>query len=175
MNEKRMPWWLIVGGGVLVGLLLVACLALVLRFTGPRVGGSYRSNSEQIYFTATSQLGTSITSDISMGMMGGGTTTCASCHGPAGRGGRGRVMMRAFEAPDIRYQTLTAEEHGEEGEEEADKEHQMEHEPFIDEDIKRAITEGIEPDGESLEWPMPRWTMSDDDLDDLLEFLKTLD
>ena len=175
MNEKRMPWWLIVGGGALVGLLLVACLALVLRFTGPRVGGSYRSNGEQIYFTATSQRGTPITSDISMGMMGGGMQTCASCHGPAGRGRRGRVMMRAFEAPDIRYQTLTAEEHGEEGEEEADKEHPMEHEPFTDETIKQAITEGVEPDGESLEWPMPRWTMSDEDLDDLLEFLKTLD
>jgi hypothetical protein len=26
-----------------------------------------------------------------------------------------------------------------------------------------------------LAWPMPRWTMSDEDLDDLLEFLKTLD
>lgn len=175
MNEKKAPWWLIVGGGVLVGLLLVACLALVLRVTGPRVGGSYRSNGEQIYFTATSQLGTSITSDISMGMMGGGTTTCASCHGPDGRGGRGRVMMRAFEAPDIRYQTLTSEEHGEEGEEEADKEHPMEHEPFTDETIKRAITDGVEPDGESLEWPMPRWSMSDGDLGDLLEFLKTLD
>ncbi|MFQ5812484.1 MAG: hypothetical protein ACE5I2_04745 [Anaerolineae bacterium] len=29
--------------------------------------------------------------------------------------------------------------------------------------------------GPELDWPMPRWTMSDDDLDDLLEFLKTLD
>jgi len=168
MNEKKAPWWLIVGGGALVGLLLVACLALVLRFTGLRVGGDYRSNGEQIYFTATSQRGTPVTSDISMGMMGGGMQTCASCHGPAGRGGRGRVMMRAFEAPDIRYESLISGEHGEgHGEEEAA--------PYTDEDIKRAITEGVEPDGESLEWPMPRWTMSDDDLDDLLEFLKTLD
>ena len=77
--------------------------------------------------------------------------------------------MRVFEAPDIRYQTLTAEEHGEEGKEE------MEHGPYTDEDIKRAITEGVEPDGEPLDWPMPRWSMSDEDLDDLLEFLKTLD
>jgi len=64
---------------------------------------------------------------------------------------------------------LTSEEHGEGGEE------GMEHEPYTDEDIKRAITEGIEPDGEPLDWPMPRWTMSDEDLDDLIEFLKTLD
>lgn len=50
MNGKKTPWWFVVGGGVVVGLLLVACLALVFRFTGPRVGGSYRSNGEQIYF-----------------------------------------------------------------------------------------------------------------------------
>jgi len=75
------------------------------------------------------------------------------------------MMMRVFEVPDIRYKTLTAGEHGEE----------MRHEPYTDETIKRAITEGVEPDGERLEWPMPRWRMSEEDLDDLLEFLKTLD
>lgn len=175
MNEKKMSWWLVLGGGALVGMLLVACLGLVLwRLAWPWSPGTttptgYRSNGEQIYFTATSQRGTPITSDmgsgIGMGMMGGGMMTCASCHGPDGRGGRVRVMMRVFEAPDIRYQTLTSEEHGED----------MEHEPYTDEDIKRAITEGVEPDGEMLDWPMPRWTMSDEDLDDLLQFLKTLD
>ncbi len=173
MNEKKIPWWVVLGGGVLVGLLLVACLGLALwRLAwpwGPGVAGptGYRSNGEQIYFTATSQRGTPIVSDMGMGMMGGGMMTCASCHGPDGRGGRVRMMMRVFETPDIRYKTLTAEEvEHEEGEE---------HPPYTDEDIKRAITQGIEPNGEPLKWPMPRWTMSDEDLDDLLEFLKTLD
>lgn len=169
MNENKTRWVIVVGGGVLAGLLLVACLALILRFTAPTTGGGYRSNGEQIYFTATSQRGTPITSDASMGMMRSGMLTCATCHGADGRGGQVRVMMRVFEAPDIRYQTLTSEEHGEGGEE------GMEHEPYTDEDIKRAITEGVEPDGEPLDWPMPRWTMSDEDLDDLIEFLKTLD
>jgi len=169
MSERKTSWWLVVVAGALVGLLLVTCLGLVLwsliwpRGPGIAVPTGYRSNGEQIYFTATSQRGTPITSD--MGMMGGGMMTCASCHGADGRGGRVWMMMRVFEAPDIRYQTLTSEEHGEE----------MEHAPYTDEDIKRAITEGIEPDGEPLEWPMPRWTMSDEDLDDLLEFLKRLD
>ncbi len=171
MGEKKLPWWVVVGGGVLVGLLLVACLGLVWwRLAWPWGPGTavptgYRSNGEQIYLTATSQRGTPVTSDMGMGMMRGGMMTCASCHGPDGHGGRVRMMMRVFEAPDIRYQILTSEEHGEE----------MEHEPYTDEDIKRAITEGVEPDGKPLEWPMPRWTMSDEDLDDLLEFLKTLD
>jgi len=173
MNEKKTSWCLVVGGGVLVGLLLVACLGLALwRLARPWSPGTtiptvYRSNGEQIYFTATSQRGTPIASDMGMGMMRGGMMPCANCHGSDGRGGRVRMMMRLFEAPDIRHRTLTSEEHGEEGE--------HGHEPYTDEDIRRAITEGIEPDGEPLDWPMPRWTMSDEDLDELLEFLKTLD
>lgn len=171
MSERKTPWLLVIGGGVLAGLLLVACLIIILPFTRPAIGGSYRSNGEQIYFTATSQRGTPITSDLRMGMMRSGTWTCAACHGADGRGGTVRMMMSVFETPDIRYKTLTSGEHAEEGEE--GEEH--EHEPYTDEDIKRAITEGIEPDGKPLDWPMPRWSMSDEDLDDLLEFLKTLD
>lgn len=173
MNEKKTPWWVVVGGGVLVGLLLVACLGLVLwRLAWPwgpatTVPTRYRSNGEQIYFTATSQRGTPITSDMGMGMMGGGMMTSASCHGPDGRGGRVQMMMHVFETPDIRYQTLTAEE--------MENEEEEAHPPYTDEDIRRAITQGIEPNGEPLDWPMPRWTISDKDLDDLLEFLKTLD
>lgn len=139
MNEKKTSWWLVVGGGILVDLLLVACLAL--RLTGPTVSGGYRSNGEQIYFTATSQRGTPITSDTG--------------------------MMSTFVAPDIRYKTLTSEEMEHEGEEA--------HPPYTDETIKRAITQGVDPAGDSLEWRMPRWRMSDQDLDDSLEFLKTLD
>jgi mono/diheme cytochrome c family protein len=104
---------------------------------------------------------------MGMGMMGGGMMTCASCHGPDGRGGRVQMMMHVFETPDIRYQTLTAEE--------MENEEEEAHPPYTDEDIRRAITQGIEPNGEPLDWPMPRWTISDKDLDDLLEFLKTLD
>lgn len=169
MNERKTPWSLIISGGVLTGLLLVICGAVIF-FSWPPLVRQYSSNGEQIYFTATSQRGTPITSDLRMGMMGNGAWTCATCHGADGRGGTVRMMMRFFETPDIRYQTLTSGEHGEEGEEE---EHG--HEPYTDEDIKRAITEGIEPDGKPLDWPMPRWTMSDEDLDDLLGFLKTLD
>jgi hypothetical protein len=40
--------------------------------------------------------------------------------------------------------------------------------------VKQAITEGINPAGEPLDEEMPRWSMSQDDLDDLIDFLKTL-
>jgi len=163
---------LTVGVGLTVGLALVICLALVLALAGLAIPGrgfpaGYRSNGEQIYFTATSQRGTPIRSDIGMGMMGGGMMTCASCHGPDGGGGRVRVMMTSFVAPDIRYKTLTSEEMEHEGEEV--------HPPYTEENIKRAITQGVEPDGEPLDWPMPHWTMTEKDLEDLLDYLKSLD
>jgi len=50
-----------------------------------------------------------------------------------------------------------------------------EHPPYTDETIKRAITQGVDPAGEPLEWPMPRWSMSDEDLEDLLDYLKSLE
>jgi cytochrome c oxidase subunit 2 len=172
VNTDKASRLVLIGGGILVSLVVAACMWPTScmwpgpRFGGQRPGGVYRSNGEQIYVTATSQRGTPITSDMGTGMMGGGMMTCAQCHGADGRGGRARMMMQTFEAPDIRYCALTAEEHHEdEG---------MEHEPFTDETIKQAITKGIEPDSESLEWPMPRWSMTEADLDDLLEFLKTL-
>jgi mono/diheme cytochrome c family protein len=151
---------------------MVLCTALVfgvrsLVTPGRGFLGRYGSNGEQIYFTATSQRGTPITSDMGVGMMGGGRIACANCHGPDGRGGRVRVMMNSFVAPDIRYKTLTAEKMEHEGEEA--------HPPYTDETIKRAITRGVDPAGNPLEWPMPRWTMTDEDLNDLLEFLKSLD
>lgn len=148
-----------------LGLLLAACTPTFLggRRLGP--GSRYSTNGEQIYLTATSQRGTPITSDsgtIGLGMMGNGTIACATCHGPDGKGGQVRVMMVSFDAPDIRYKTLTSTSMAED------------HPPYTDETIKRAITEGVDPAGQPLKPPMPRWKMSAEDLDDLLAYLKSL-
>ena len=75
------------------------------------------------------------------------------------------MMMTTFVAPDIRYPTLTAAEMDQGGEK---------HPAYTDETIKRAITQVVDPAGKALEWPMPRWTMSETDRNDLLAFLKTL-
>ena len=141
----------------------------------------FSSNGERIYYTATSKSGDQITFNMAGSGMGGGMNMsggmmgtgapmmrCVTCHGEDGRGGTVQMMMGSIEVPDIRYKTLTTEDnaHGEEGDE---------HIPYTEEDIKKAITEGIEPDGGTLKMPMPRWNMSEEDLDDLIEYLKTLD
>lgn len=161
----RMLWTGLVG----IALLLGGCVMPMLAGTGTRLNRTYASNGQQIYFTSTSQRGTPITFEMPGGMMGGmhmagGAMACVDCHGPNGRGGRVQMMMTSFTAPDIRYSTLTAGEmtHGEE------------HPPYTDETLKRAITQGLDPAGDPLDWPMPRWSMSEADLNDLITYLKTL-
>ncbi len=143
---------------------------------------NFSSNGERIYHTATSDSGKPITftmdgmemgdgMNMGGGMMGAAKTmmSCVSCHGEDGRGGAMQMMMMGtIEVPDIRYSSLTTGENAH-GETDGEK-----HIPYTDETIKDAITRGIKPDGDSLEMHMPRWNMSEEDLDDLIEYLKTL-
>lgn len=158
--------------GVTIGALLVLAAAC-----GPPMGpgGSparFSPGGERIYFTGTDGSGDRIAYEG--GPAGGmmmGALSCADCHGADGRGGRVQMMMTSFEAPDIRWSALT-EDHGEaHGEEEPGAEHP----PYTEASLRVAITEGIDPAGQPLDPLMPRWRLSEADLDDLVEFLKTLD
>ena len=164
---------------------------------------NFSSNGERIYFTGTSTSGEPITftmgedfdedflpgySMMGSGMMGSGMMgsgmmgsgeggyygmSCASCHGPDGSGGR-YLAMGAVRTPNIQYAVLTGQVELEEKEDPEEEEEGHPHEPYDESALKRAITEGVEPGGEELNPFMPRWSMSGQDLDDLLEFLKSL-
>jgi cytochrome c oxidase subunit 2 len=129
------------------------------------VDGSFSSNGQRIYFTATSSSGQPIIPEGFNMMMH--RITCADCHGPDGKGGQVTMMMQSFNVPDITWPHLTEEEH------EAGGEHE-EHPPYTEETVKIAITQGLEPSGEQLDNTMPRWRISDQDLNDLVGYLKTL-
>jgi cytochrome c553 len=146
---------------------LVAMATLLLAGCGPSSGpggtgwgvGAFRSNGERIYFASTSERGTAITytggPSSSGWMMGNGRLACASCHGPGGRGGVHNMgMMQAMDAKDIRWSALQGE--------------------FDAEKFRLAVTQGQDPDGTQLNPDMPRWSISDDDLADLIAYLKTL-
>jgi len=126
--------------------------------------GTYATNGERIYYLGIDSDGNRL--KFSGGPhwlrnMGG---SCINCHGPDGRGGV-PVMMGTHLPGDIRYSALISGAHhpGEEGEK-----------PYTDEGIARAIRQGIEPSGQTLDRTMPRWRISDKDMNDLIEFLKTL-
>ncbi|WP_204102393.1 MULTISPECIES: cytochrome c [Spirulina sp. CCY15215] len=135
---------------------------------------SYSSNGERIYFSSTSDRGTNITytdAPISNGMMGNGSQggmmgngsqggmmglSCAVCHSSDGRGGvHTTAGMQTMDAPDIRWSTLKDE--------------------FDAEKFRLAVTQGQDPDGKKMfNRDMPRWQIGNEDLADLIGFLKTL-
>jgi mono/diheme cytochrome c family protein len=134
---------------------------------GPQYRPQFSSAGEQIYYTGISGSGYPTPlygGPMWLRMHGGG---CVSCHGIQGRGGV-PVMMGTAIPTDIRYGALTGEEeHVHEGKAEEHK--------YTDPLIKRAITQGLHADGKGLDWTMPRWQMSDPDLNELIEYLKTLE
>ncbi len=159
MNSLKIAIILIAAG--VVGLLAVNFYLPppYPAYTPSYTASDFKSNGERIYFTATSNSGEPIIASIGTMRMYG-MLSCATCHGADGKGGRGAMMMWTFDAPDIRYSTLTTASGNET--------------PYNDELIKRAVTQGIDADGNRLEPPMPVWQMSDSDLNDLLDYLKTL-
>lgn len=136
--------------------------------------GSFDSNGKRIYFTATSERETPITytGGAGMGMMMmGGRLACVSCHGTDATGGEHMMHMEIMDAPDIRWSALSGDHHHEEGVEEIKEDH---HEGYDFEDFRNAVEFGKHPDGDELGRDMPRWRMSDADLKDLMNYLKSL-
>ncbi|HSB78474.1 MAG TPA: cytochrome c [Candidatus Methylomirabilis sp.] len=137
-----------------------------LGWSGQR---EFTSNGKQIHYTGTSRR-TGLIPRIGgppwVQPMGGG---CVACHGVRGLGGA-PVMMGTAIPEDIRYKTLTSQDHHDKGEEREE----IDHPPYTDTLIKRAITHGVDPGDQPLDWTMPRWQMSDQDLNDLITYLKTL-
>jgi hypothetical protein len=150
---------------------------------------TFETNGQRIYFTRSSASNLPIVPSVATetpvaqtsyggmgyyghgrGMMQGVGTlnaqmgmACVNCHGPDGKGGK-YLGMGTVLTPDIRYSTLT--EPADDG--------AHAHEAYTDEALKHAITTGVKPDGDPLNILMPRWSMSDGDLSDLIGFLKTL-
>jgi cytochrome c oxidase subunit II len=142
----------------------LALLVLVIVDWGgaeedPRPEGRL-ARGEQIYLFGLDAQGRPLPRSDGMPMMRRG---CASCHGPEGRG-RTTPM---FDAPDITYRNLTDPE----GMREPDDERGH---TYSDAEIRRAVTEGVGPDGEELSWPMPRWQLSNGEFEALIAYLKTL-
>ena len=162
---------LLIGLFVIFGSLLLADCIPALT-SGPSWGGSFASNGERIYFTATNDSGEAIHytgGSGGGGMMGSSSQACATCHGADGRGGqRGGMMMQTINAPDIRYQSLASEGEHEEGDgHNGDVGYDLE-------TFRMAVVEGQHPNGEQLNSVMPRWQLVDEDLSDLFDYLKSM-
>ena len=126
----------------------------------------FTSNGERIYYTGISAKNGPIARTGGPMWVYHTGVGCVACHGIHGRGGV-PVMMGTAVPEDIRYDVLTGKVQESGGE-------KIDHPPYTDATIKRAITQGLDPAGEPLDWTMPRWQMSEAELNDLIIYLKTL-
>ncbi len=131
---------------------------------------NFSSNGERIYLTGTSASGQPVTansndSPMGMGMqMHGGS--CATCHGNDKSG------KRLFPRFWITAPALTA--HALFDKADHDDEH-GDHGVYDSDSLRLAITEGIDPGQSELHPAMPRWSMSESDLSDLIAYLMQRD
>ena|ERR1035437_1638653 len=146
--------------GLIFRLLTLMVFSISIFWFAVGCGTSFSSNGQRIYFTATSTSGQPITYTGGPATMMQGRLACVNCHGPQGHGGTVAIMMQRVDVPNITWTQLTAPD--------ADPQ------PYTEETLKRAVTQGIDPAGNPLNYPMPRWQMSAQDVSDLVSFVKTL-
>ena len=144
------------------GIIFSVAMAVLL------FGCSYSSNGERIFFTARSKNG-SISIKEGHPMFKSAVKGCAHCHGRDGKGGHS-LDATGIEGADIRYKILAVKYGGYLNFLEAKGEKIS---GGVDALIKRAIIDGEGP-GYKLDVSMPRWSMTDDDLNDVIGYLKTL-
>ena len=121
----------------------------------------FSSNGERLYFTGRGAAGAAMVSrggNRHMSMMGGGG--CVDCHGTDREGGRLRPSFWQV-APAVTVEALLGD-HGQDG---------HDHKTYTNETLARAIAEGVRPDGSAMGQGMPRWSMSSNDINDLVTFL----
>jgi ABC-type branched-subunit amino acid transport system substrate-binding protein len=85
---------------------------------------------------------------------------CMQCHGENGRG-------IGIVSPAVNW-TVLSDPDGHEHLKRA-------HRPFDEASLIRAITKGVDPDGNDFEVTMPKYTMADEDMADLIAYLKVID
>lgn len=116
----------------------------------------FTSTGERIFFRGIDSKGGFMKN--SHGMQGVG---CAMCHGSEAQG----TLMMMVDVPPLRWEYLTRPGgHTHSGGRSPP--------PFTEASFKSCVLTGIDPAGNALSAMMPRWEMSGEDLDGLIEYLK---
>jgi len=158
-------------GGVLLVVGIVGLAAMFVLgntaimnsppYTDGGSSGSTASLGQRIFNTGVGTDG-AIPRTGGIGHMG--SRGCVACHGQDGQGGQ-IGMMDFIEAPPITYDALTSAHDGYDDESEAG---------WTDAQIAKAIRTGREPNGQQLDTIMPRWDMNGQEMNALIDHLKTL-
>lgn len=90
--------------------------------------------------------------------------SCLQCHGADGKG----TKEGGVKVPDIRFSHLSQSYAGQ-------RQTGRVHPAYDEPSLKRAIRDGVDPGGNPLDPQMPRYHLSDQDMEALLAYLKRLD
>ncbi|EHR73472.1 ABC-type branched-chain amino acid transport system, periplasmic component [Burkholderiales bacterium JOSHI_001] len=125
-------------------------------------------DGQLIFQKADSPSGAQINARIGQGNaeLSGQAVACGNCHGEDGRG----RAEGGIEPPNILWSELTkpyGHLHTHNG--------GRKHGPFDEASFKRALVQGLDPDGNPLDPGMPRFLMSEKDFQSLLAYLKRLE
>ncbi|MEH6650332.1 MAG: c-type cytochrome [Motiliproteus sp.] len=129
------------------------------RSTGP---ANFTSNGERIYFTGVGR------DDSPISTSGGNmhhdmhSSGCVSCHGADRQGGERMYPFFWIQSPALTADALFGDHDDGHGD----------HSSYSSTSLRRAIREGVDPNGEALDSSMPRWVMGEQDLNDLVRYLR---
>ncbi len=140
--------------------LLVAALLQAAELTPQELRG------KRIYAEGESAAGTPLTALIAKGStpLPASIVPCGGCHGADGRGRpEGGVVP-----PDITWSSLT-------GSYGHDHDYGRSHQAFDDESFARAVVVGLDPADNELDRTMPRYSIPESDLADLVAYIKRLE
>ena len=124
---------------------------------------SFSSNGERIYFTGVSANGISVQPVPAVTYSHHKVGTCASCHGVERQGGIRMMPFFWVKSPALTQQALFDKAEPDDG--------HGDHESYTAASLAHAIRQGIDPSGKALGSSMPRWHLSDADMQDLTDFL----
>ena len=146
------------------------CAVLVLLFSGTEAGSVELTAAEQrgrqVYHEGESASGTPMTVIVSQG----GTPISASflpCSGCHGKDGKGRPEG-GVKPSDITWKTLTAA-YGH------DHDYGRSHPAFDEMSLSRAVILGRDPADNELNMAMPRYSMAESDMRDLVAYIKKIE
>ena len=147
--------------GLLAGMLLSlpAAAPLAADLTAAEERGKY------IYEEGRSRSRRVIMADMQRGeLTPGHILPCINCHGADGRGAEDYVGVAPL---NVNWYALASS---------GTHQHSLRsHSPFDEKSLARAIVLGKDPDGSDMDKAMPRYDMAQEDVEDLIAYLKVMD
>ncbi len=150
---------------ILASAVLMICIA-------PAYSGAPTSG-ELLYSRGILPSGESVAGErVSGGASSGADAACTSCHRRSGLGTiEGRTVIPAITA---KYLFRTGVRGAQQAVARQNMRSSVSRSPYTDVTLARAIREGIDPDGRTLDYLMPRYSLDDAAMNSLIEYLKQL-